>query len=415
MAEFFNKVKDFVMSVVDSFAEFIGIDSLYAGIILAALVVILISSIIASIVCAVKAKKRKKAALEKAKTIAESEKAKQNAIVQKAADSENAKQAEEQPTVAKEPAQAPVSAPVAQAKPEPVKPAPAPVVEAKPAPAPAPVAKPEPFVPVTVPVKEPAPVAQPKAEEPVQKEEKAPAKKSMLGKWTIELKSAGEFMSKLIASNGEVMLSSEIYSTEEGARSGIATIIKWVEEGSFVIYQDKKKNYYYKLKTSGNRLICVGEIYKSEDQCLKAVESVKRIAKTAVISKDLVEGARYVDYKPQPFTEDVKGLKGKWKVETTEDGRFSARLYASNGQLMISTEEVASKKTALNAIESVRKNSVEGNFIVDKDKFGRFYYKLRNAQKSVICIGEAYDSLDACTKALESVRRFAVNSVVVPE
>ena len=55
------------------------------------------------------------------------------------------------------------------------------------------------------------------------------------------------------------------------------------------------------------------------------------------------------------------------------------------------------------------------SFIIDKDKFGRFYYKLRNAQKSVVCIGEAYDSLESCTSAIESVRRFALNATIVTE
>ena len=62
-------------------------------------------------------------------------------------------------------------------------------------------------------------------------------------------------------------------------------------------------------------------------------------------------------------------------------------------------------------IEAVTKNAIAGNFIIDRDKFGRYYYKLRNAQKSVICIGEAYESLDSCVSAIESVRRFVVNAV----
>jgi uncharacterized protein YegP (UPF0339 family) len=252
------------------------------------------------------------------------------------------------------------------------------------------------------------------AKKPVEQKKEA-VKKPFPGKWIIEMKSEGEYVSKLVASNGEVMLSSEIYSSEEGARQGIETIIKWVAEGNFVIYQDKKNNYYYKLKTAGNRLICVGEIYKAEDQCLKAVESVKRIAPIAIVSPELSEGEKYVDYTPQPLEVDDKALKGKWKVEALENGKFVARLYASNGQLMISTEEVARKSTAAAAIEAVKKNASAGNFIIDHDKFGRFYYKLRNVQKSVICIGESYDSVDSCIKALESVRRFAVNSVLVTE
>ena len=241
-------------------------------------------------------------------------------------------------------------------------------------------------------------------------DKKAPAEKKVAkGKWTIEFKSEGEYMSKLAASNGEVMLSSEIYTSEEGARAGIETIIKNTINGNFIAYQNKNGNYYYKLKTTNNKLLCVGEIYKTKDQCLKAIESVKRIAADAVIAEGLVEDAKYVDYVPEKNVNyTVKGnARGKWKVEETEEGMFSAKLYASNGQLMLATEEVSTKATAKKAIASVKKYSADGNFIIDRDKFGRFYYKLRNAQKSVVCIGEAYESKDSCISALESVRKFA--------
>ncbi len=253
-----------------------------------------------------------------------------------------------------------------------------------------------------------------KKEEP--KKEEKPVKK-LLGKWAVEIKSDNEYISCLFASNGEIMLSSETYSTAEGARNGIETIIKGIETGKFVVYQDKSKNYYYKLKSANNRLLCVGEIYKSQDQCLKAVESVKRIAKDSPVVEKVIEGAKYVDYKPLELDEETikKSMKGKWKIETIANGHYSAKLYASNGQLMLATEEVAIRKNAEKAIESVSKNAIAGNFIIDKDKFGRYYYKLRTAQKSVICIGEAYESLDSCLSAIESVRRFVSNAVIVEE
>ncbi|MBQ9513632.1 MAG: DUF1508 domain-containing protein [Clostridia bacterium] len=228
------------------------------------------------------------------------------------------------------------------------------------------------------------------------------------GKWTVEIKSADEFMAKLYASNGEEMLTSEIYTTEDGARNGIATLVKNITEtGDFLIYEDKRKNYYYKLKNKNNRLLCVGEIYKTKDQCLKAVESVKRIAQNATIEQELVKGDEYAPYKPDVL--DKKAIKtvGKWKIELTDDKKYSAKLYANNGQLMLATEGVASRDTAVDAIESVKKNSFDGNFIIDRDKFGRFYYKLRNAKKSVLCIGESYDTVDGCKNAIESVRRNA--------
>lgn len=270
------------------------------------------------------------------------------------------------------------------------------------------------FEPVKTPnvdkVKKASSSAKPKAE----KVEKTV--KKLNGKWIIVKKKQGEYASELLASNGEVMLTSEIYTTPEGAKSGIETIIKGVFEGNFIIYKDKSENHYYKLKTASNRLLCVGEIYKSEDQCCKAIETVKRIAKDSPIVEKVQEESTFVDYTPVELDLDaiMKGLKGKWKIEKNGQ-KYCAKLYASNGQLMLATEEVSKKGNAVNAIETVAKNAKEGNFIIDKDKFGRYYYKLRNAQKSVICIGEGYESLDSCINALESVRRFAINSTKVSE
>lgn len=243
---------------------------------------------------------------------------------------------------------------------------------------------------------------------------KAPAKTAK-GKWVTEKKSDDEYIAKLLASNGEVILTSEIYSTAEGATKGVATIVRGVENGKFVVYNTKGGDYYFKLKSASNKLLCAGEIYTTKDGCLAAAESVKKFAKDAVITGKVEEGHEYVKYVPAKVDYEIKkGARGKWKVEKTEDGGYLARLYASNGQLMLSTEEVKERKTAEKAIESVKKNSAEGNFIIDKDKFGRFYYKLRNANKSVICIGEGYDTEEACVSALESVRKFSATATVVP-
>lgn len=244
-----------------------------------------------------------------------------------------------------------------------------------------------------------------------QEEKPAPVKKQLYGKWVVEFKREGEYLAKLLASNGEVMLSSEIYTTADGAKSGVATIIKGVDSGKFVIYQDKSNNYYYKLKTASNRLLCVGEIYKSKEQCLKAVETVKRIAAGSTVVEEIAHGAEYAEYVPAQV-EIKNGVRGKWRIDVSENGMYSAKLFANNGQLMLATEEVSLKKSAENALLSVKKNAAEGNFIIDHDKFGRYYYKLRNAQKSVICIGEAYDTLEGCTSAIESVRRFAATATI---
>ena len=376
-----DNIKAFILGVCEKVGGALNLPALTVAYIGLGLIVAVIIAVVVIIVCAVKKNKKKKAVVNNAQPVEQSVTAEEVTTASVV----------EQPVVEEKPVEQVKEEPVAVEKVEEVK------EEKKPA---------------TKPVAKKAPAK--KVEEKPIEEVKQPKKK--VGKWTVEFKGHGEYLSKLLASNGEVMLSSEIYTTEEGARGGIATIIKGVDSGKFVIYQDKNKNYYYKLKTANNRLLCVGEIYKSKDQCLKAVESVKRIAKDSTILEEVYEGAQYIDYVPAAVSTEIKkGTRGKWRVETTEDGAYSAKLYASNGQLMLATEEVALEKSAKNAINSVKKNAAEGNFIIDRDKFGRFYYKLRNVQKSVICIGEAYDTLESCTSAIESVRRFAATAVVPGE
>ena len=267
------------------------------------------------------------------------------------------------------------------------------------------------------PEQEPAPAAEPAAEEKSSRtaDDQTARKrvKPAAGAWTVECKREGEYVAVLCAKNGELMLSSETYTTVEGARSGIATIVRNITgSGKFLIYRDKSDNYYYKLKTAGNKLLCVGEIYRSKDQCEKAVESVKRLAAEAPVSDDVVTGDEYLEYVPMPVQTGKSGAPGKWQIEKTAEGRFRAKLFAGNGQLMLATEEVSSARAAGGSLEAVVKNAAEGNFVIDRDKFGRYYYKLRNAQKSMICIGETYDSLLSCVKAIETVRRYCATATL---
>ena len=262
------------------------------------------------------------------------------------------------------------------------------------------------------------PAAKPAAKETAKPAPAAKAEKpKALGKWIVEQKSDDEFISLLSASNGEVMLTSETYVSEDGARKGIETIIKAVENGEFVIHKNKSGTFYFKLKSAGNRLLCAGEIYKERARCESAVESVKRIAADSPIVEEVSEGEKYYAYKPVKLTDKAisDAPTGKWRIETTEDDKFFATLYASNGQVMLSTEEVSAKSTAVAGIENVKKNALAGNFVIDKDKFGKYYYKLRNAQKSIICIGESYKTADSCISALESVRKLAAKSPIAED
>lgn len=231
--------------------------------------------------------------------------------------------------------------------------------------------------------------------------------KAAVGKWIIKEKGEGEFVAFLYANNGEIMLTSEIYTSEESARAGIDTIRKNVDGGTFVNYKDKNKNYYFKLKSVKNRILCVSETYKSEALAESAKESVKRFVSSPVqsgVEKDITV-IKYVLPKKEEPVDTRSAYSGKWKIEKDGD-TYMAKLFASNGELLLNSESYVSYASAKSAISTIVTNGVAGNFIIDSDKKGRYFFKLRSAQKATLCIGETYAKLDSCQSAIESVRRF---------
>lgn len=240
--------------------------------------------------------------------------------------------------------------------------------------------------------------------------------KATVGKWIIKEKGEGEFVAFLYANNGEIMLTSEIYTSEESARAGIDTIRKNVDGGTFVNYKDKNKNYYFKLKSVKNRILCVSETYKSEALAESAKESVKRFVSSPVqsgVEKDITV-VKYVLPKKEEPVDTRSAYSGKWKIEKDGD-TYMAKLFASNGELLLNSESYVSYASAKSAIATIVTNGVAGNFIIDSDKKGRYFFKLRSAQKATLCIGETYAKLDSCQSAIESVRRFLKTAKLIED
>lgn len=104
------------------------------------------------------------------------------------------------------------------------------------------------------------------------------------GKWLI-IQEDNRYSALLKASNGETMLSTESYTSISGIKSGIDTLKKNIEKENYAINLDKNGNFVFKIFSTSNRLLCIGEGYSTREQCEKAFQSVKRFSKTAIIVK----------------------------------------------------------------------------------------------------------------------------------
>lgn len=106
------------------------------------------------------------------------------------------------------------------------------------------------------------------------------------GKWVV-FEKEGLFYYALYASNGELLVQSEGYSSDKGAISGISTFKRNLISGRFVVFEDKNSNFYFKLSSVNNRLIAVGQTYGSKQSCESSIESVKRFSQTAVFVNEI--------------------------------------------------------------------------------------------------------------------------------
>ena len=106
----------------------------------------------------------------------------------------------------------------------------------------------------------------------------------------------------LNATNGQVILTSEVYTTEAACRGGIASIQKnapiagienqtvegyeTVTHPKFEMYQDKSGEYRFRLKARNGEIIGVSEGYTAKASCLNGIESVQKNAPEAEIVEE---------------------------------------------------------------------------------------------------------------------------------
>ncbi len=102
----------------------------------------------------------------------------------------------------------------------------------------------------------------------------------------------------------------------------------------------------FDLKAGNGEVIATSEVYSSDAACKNGIASVQKNAPTAPVENQTVEGYA-VEKNP------------KFEVYTDKAGEFRFRLKASNGQIIAVSEGYKAMAGCMNGIESVKKNAVD--------------------------------------------------------
>ena len=292
--------------------------------------------------------------------------------------------------------------------------------------------KPAPAQPAAEPQQAPTEKASPKSPSKTTEKTavKAPAEKGAryTGKWVIcklILTDSGDqtidetYFFELRASNGELLLASEEYTSHAGALKGIQTHKDNVEKGNFRITVSKKGDYIFKLLNAKNTLLCTGANYKSLERCESAVASTKRFASTAILQEETEEvriKQSADDDSPAPEIPD-NGYTGKWIISSKGDEAVGTmyyfELFASNGEKLLTSEEYTTYEGAVNAVDTHKTNIAKGNFRISVTKRGDYIFKLLGGNGQLLCLGEHYKTRSRCESAVESVKRFSASAPVL--
>ncbi|WP_316840098.1 YegP family protein [Pedobacter gandavensis] len=106
-----------------------------------------------------------------------------------------------------------------------------------------------------------------------------------MGKFEIKTRKNGEFQFDLKAGNGQVILTSEGYTTKANCNNGIESVKKNSKDDSkFERKTSTNGKPYFNLKATNGQVIGTSEMYESEASRDNGIESVKKNAPDAEVS-----------------------------------------------------------------------------------------------------------------------------------
>ena len=105
----------------------------------------------------------------------------------------------------------------------------------------------------------------------------------MAGKFVLKKAGNGQFHFNLQASNGQVILSSELYKEKRRAVNRIESVRTNAPEDGRYERKESGEQYFFVLKASNGQTIGRSELYKAKASMENGIESVKKNAPGAEI------------------------------------------------------------------------------------------------------------------------------------
>ena len=121
--------------------------------------------------------------------------------------------------------------------------------------------------------------------------------------------------------------------------------------GKFVI-KETKTGVKFDLKAGNGEIIASSEVYTTLKACKSGIKSVKANSQVAAVEDQTADKFQ-------------KEKNPKFELYTDKKGEIRFRLKAKNGQIIATSEGYKSMASAKNGIASIRKNAPEADIVME--------------------------------------------------
>lgn len=119
-----------------------------------------------------------------------------------------------------------------------------------------------------------------------------------MGKFVVKTTKSGAYKFDLLATNGQVIATSQSYKSQKTCEAGIVSVkvnaLAHVEDQTvegyevlkhpkYELYQDKAGEYRFRLKAKNGQIIAVGEGYVNKANCQNGIASIGKNAPEAPV------------------------------------------------------------------------------------------------------------------------------------
>jgi len=108
-----------------------------------------------------------------------------------------------------------------------------------------------------------------------------------MGKFVIKVTKSGQFQFNLKADNGQVILSSEQYTTKAACNNGVSSVRENSQDDArFDSKESSNGKFYFNLKAKNGQIIGTSELYESTSGRDNGISSVKKNAPDAQVVEE---------------------------------------------------------------------------------------------------------------------------------